>query len=109
MHPSRENQSPPDACIICLPAKPGHKTFGSYKYQGEWGLLDHLIVSGNLLQTDAPLSTSEAHADVARLAFLLTEDRKFGGQQPFRTYLGPRYLGGISDHLPVWVEFRLIY
>lgn len=85
------------------------KSFGSYKYQGEWRLLDHLIVSGNLLQTDAPLSTSEAHADVARLPFLLTEDKKFGGRQPFRTYLGPRYLGGISDHLPVWVEFRLIY
>lgn len=25
MHPSRENQSPPDVSTICLPAKPGHK------------------------------------------------------------------------------------
>lgn len=85
------------------------KHYGSYKYQGEWGLLDHLIVSGNLLIPDAPLSTSERHADVARLPFLLVPDNKYGGKQPFRTYLGPRYKGGISDHLPIWAEFRLLY
>lgn len=85
------------------------KNYGSYKYQGEWGLLDHLIVSGNLLEADAPLTTSEARADVARQPFLLVPDKKFGGVQPFRTYVGPRYKGGISDHLPVWAEFRLIY
>lgn len=85
------------------------KNYGSYKYQGEWGLLDHLIVSGNLLKPDAPLTTSEVHAEVARLPFLLVPDKKFGGVQPFRTYIGPRYEGGISDHLPVWTEFRLIY
>lgn len=85
------------------------KNYGSYKYQGEWGLLDHLIVSGNLLKPDAPLTTSEAHAGVARLPFLLVPDKRFGGVQPFRTYIGPRYEGGISDHLPVWAEFRLIY
>lgn len=85
------------------------KNYGSYKYQGEWRLLDHLIVSGNLLKADAPLITSEARADVARQPFLLVPDKKFGGVQPFRTYIGPRYKGGISDHLPVWAEFRLIY
>ena len=85
------------------------KNYGSYKYQGEWRLLDHLIVSGNLLKADAPLTTGEAYAEVARLPFLLIPDKKFGGKQPFRTYIGPRYEGGISDHLPVWTEFRLIY
>ena len=85
------------------------RNYGSYKYQGEWRLLDHLIVSGNLLKADAPLTTDEVHAGVARLPFLLIPDKKFGGVQPFRTYIGPRYKGGISDHLPVWAEFRLIY
>lgn len=98
-----------DRLYHLLARKARERSFGSYKYQGEWGLLDHLIVSGNLLNRAAPLSTDEAHADVARLPFLLVPDKKFGGQQPFRTYLGPRYLGGVSDHLPVWAEFRLIY
>ena len=85
------------------------KHFGSYKYQGEWGLLDHIIVSGTLLQEHAPLYTEEAKADVFCLPFLLTRDEKYGGQQPFRTYYGMKYQGGYSDHLPVYAEFRLIY
>lgn len=85
------------------------RKFGSYKYQGSWGLLDHIIVSGSLLQAGSPLYTDEAHADVFRAPFLLTEDRKHGGDQPFRTYYGMKYQAGYSDHLPVWAEFRLLY
>lgn len=85
------------------------KDFGSYKFQGEWGLLDHIIVSGGLLLKDSPLYTDEANADVFRSPFLLTEDKKHGGKQPFRTYFGMKYQGGYSDHLPVWADFRLIY
>lgn len=79
--------------------------FGSYKYQGEWGLLDHLIVSGTLLQPQGNMFTDAEHANVARLPFLLTKDEKYGDVQPFRTYYGMKYQGGYSDHLPVYVEF----
>ena len=85
------------------------KHFGSYKYQGEWGLLDHIIVSGTLLQPDTDFCTAEDKADVFHSSFLLTEDKKYGGVQPFRTYYGMKYQGGYSDHLPVWADFRLIY
>ncbi|MCD8182641.1 MAG: endonuclease/exonuclease/phosphatase family protein [Bacteroides sp.] len=99
----------PDALYHLLARKCAtRKHYGSYKYQGEWGLLDHIIVSGNLLRKDAPLSTSENKADVYCPAFLLTDDKKYGGQQPFRTYYGMKYQGGYSDHLPVWAEFSLI-
>lgn len=85
------------------------KHYGSYKYQGEWGLLDHLIVSGSLLQADAPLHTDETRAGIFRPRFLLTEDKKYGVEQPFRTYYGMNYQAGYSDHLPVWADFRLLY
>lgn len=87
----------------------GNEIQGSYKYQGEWGLLDHLLVSGLLLNSGARISTNERCADVVCLPFLLTEDEKFGGQQPFRTYHGMRYLGGYSDHLPIKVDFELLF
>lgn len=80
--------------------------FGSYKYRGEWGLLDHLIVSGTLLHPQESLFGSEATADVVRLPFLLTKDEKYGGMQPFRTYNGMTYQGGYSDHLPIYADFR---
>ena len=85
------------------------RAYGSYKYQGHWELIDHLIVSGNLLHPTNGLHTCEAQADVFTAPFLLEPDRKYGGKQPNRTYIGPRYHGGTSDHLPVVAEFELIY
>ena len=83
-----------------------NKNLGSYKYRGQWQLLDHLIVSGNLLDTTTPFYTKEELTHIALLPFLLTDDKKYGGSQPFRTYYGMKYQGGYSDHLPVYVDFR---
>jgi predicted extracellular nuclease len=80
--------------------------YGSYKYQGKWGILDHLIVSGKLLDSTARFHTGENHAGVVCLPFLFVEDERFDGWQPFRTYNGIKYKGGYSDHLPVWVDFE---
>ena len=32
-------------------------------------------------------------------------DAKWTGVKPYRTYSGQRYIGGFSDHLPVYVDF----
>lgn len=85
------------------------RSFGSYKYQGEWGLLDHILVSGALLHKHSPLYTDETMADVFSLPFLLADDKKYGGKQPFRTYYGMKYQGGYSDHLPVWMDLRITF
>lgn len=85
------------------------KQYGSYKYQGEWGLLDHIIVSGTLLCPSSTLYIYADKADIFRPSFLQTADKKYGGTQPFRTYYGMRYQGGYSDHLPVYAECRIIY
>jgi len=109
--PPTETDSLDSRMLYHLLARKGidNKHFGSYKYQGEWGLLDHIILSGSLLMPGSPLYTAEEKADVFRAPFLLTEDRKYGDEQPFRTYYGMKYQGGYSDHLPVWAEFRLLY
>lgn len=109
--PPQEGNRPHPGKLYHLLARKAatRKGFGSYKYRGEWGLLDHIIVSGTLLQPDAPLYTHEKSAGVFRPPFLLTEDKKYGGKQPFRTYYGMRYQGGYSDHLPVWADFRIVY
>lgn len=73
---------------------------GTYRFRGEWGSLDHIIVSRSML----PLFKScRIHDD----SFLLTPDEKYGGVQPKRNYLGPRYLNGFSDHLPLVAVFSL--
>lgn len=97
----------PQKLYHLLARKASSRHFGSYKYHGEWGLLDHLIVSGTLLDSSAAFSTGESKANVFQLPFLLTEDKKYGDNEPFRTYKGMKYQGGISDHLPIYTDFEL--
>ena len=76
---------------------------GTHKYEDFWGCLDQIIVSANLL-TEQELSVYENKAHIMAAPFLLEEDSKYGGYRPFRTYIGFKYLGGFSDHLPVFVR-----
>lgn len=69
-----------------------------------YNLLDQIIVSGVMLQQSASIKASEAV--IGRFPFLLKENAA-GVEIPFRTYAGPQYLGGFSDHLPVIVDLRL--
>lgn len=73
------------------------KGLGTYKYKGVWSVIDHILVSGNMNVIDA---------GVLSLPFLLEDDQRYGGKKPRRTYVGYRYNGGISDHLPVWVRIN---
>lgn len=80
---------------------------GTYRYKGEWGVLDQMVVNGGLLQPDARTRTSKEKAAILRFPFLLEEDNVYGGDTPFRTYKGMKYHGGYSDHLPVLLELTV--
>ena len=82
---------------------------GTYKYKNSWDILDHLIVSGGLLDDSSSCHTASKEARIVNLPFLLIKDEKFGGLKPFRTYNGMHYLGGFSDHLPIILELELTY
>lgn len=71
---------------------------GTYRYQGEWGSLDHILVSESL-------AASVANCYIYDAPFLIEPDSKYGGVKPRRNYLGPRYLNGFSDHLPLVASF----
>ncbi|MFT3753173.1 MAG: endonuclease [Paludibacter sp.] len=78
---------------------------GTNKHEGDWGALDQMIVSGNLLQQSGRISTRQNDAHIFDAAFLLENDKTFLGTQPFRTYVGFKYQEGFSDHLPVYADF----
>jgi hypothetical protein len=71
-------------------------------------MLDQIIVSGSLLIGQEIFQTSRDCFSVFAEPFLLTEDTRYSGVEPFRTYKGPVYCGGFSDHLPVMVDLFLI-
>lgn len=101
------NTTEPNELYHLLKRKSKEEGYGSYKYRGSWGLLDHFIVSGNLLNRQSDFYTTEDNADVVRLPFLLEDDNRYGGTIPFRTYAGTKYLGGYSDHLPLLIKFNI--
>ena len=83
--------------------------FGSYKYQGRWEVLDQFIVSGNMLMPSNRTSIVDRRANIFKAKFLFEEDSRYYGKKPFRTNLGPRYLGGFSDHLPIYMDLTIRY
>lgn len=79
---------------------------GSHKFREEWSIIDQFIVSSALLNRETGLRVSEKRAEIFRAPFLLEDDRNFNGTKPFRTFNGPAYLGGFSDHLPILLYLR---
>ncbi|MFM6965335.1 MAG: endonuclease/exonuclease/phosphatase family protein [Sphingomonadales bacterium] len=76
---------------------------GSYNYKNEWEVLDHMMVSSNAFE--GKLQIQKESGSIHSFPFLLTEYK--GQTVPNRTYAGPKYLGGYSDHLPVSIQLIL--
>lgn len=74
---------------------------GTYRYKGRWQYLDHIMVSSALLDSVDGKCFVSPQAEAIAFPYLLEDDATHRGQKPFRTYLGPAYHGGISDHLPL--------
>jgi endonuclease/exonuclease/phosphatase family metal-dependent hydrolase len=72
---------------------------GTHKHQGMWSCLDQIYVSDAL--------KGSATATVFSPNWLLDEDTKYLDYQPKRTYVGYRYKGGYSDHLPIVLKIRI--
>ena len=86
-----------DMVNVSREAQGRHGARGTYRWQGDWGSLDQIVVSRSLL----------SHVSSCRIfdePFLLEDDTKYGGVKPRRNYQGPRYLNGYSDHLPLVLE-----
>lgn len=76
---------------------------GTHKYQGEWGVLDQVIVSGHLLNNQNKVFTSLNDIKIFNADFLLEPDEGYYGFKPKRTFIGYKYNAGFSDHLPTYL------
>jgi exonuclease III len=79
---------------------------GTIKYQGQWSVFDQFIVSGNLAGISGKDHPLRAEAHIFKGDFLVESDDRYLGEKLKRTYSGPRYLGGFSDHLPVYLDLN---
>ena len=77
---------------------------GSYNYQGNWNMLDQIIVSRSVISDSKGLHTGWEDARILKADFMLYHDENKQQDVPSRTYGGANYYGGISDHFPVYVS-----
>lgn len=78
---------------------------GSLNHQQTWHLFDQILVSHNFLEMHENPFRFET-AKIHNPMNLQNYKGKFKGL-PFRTYLGKKYVGGVSDHFPVFGVFSM--
>ena len=78
---------------------------GTYFYSGSWNMLDNLVVSGELI-------TGKQVKVENQKGFIYSNDwmiftNKNGDKTPNRSYVGNKYVGGVSDHFPVYFKMKV--
>jgi hypothetical protein len=92
------------AALVNLMIPESEDRKGSYFYRGHWNMLDNFVVSESVFQ-------SKDFTVEGQRGKIFSKDRmiyinKEGIKTPNRSYVGNKYVGGVSDHFPVY--FRLI-
>ena len=80
---------------------------GSYKYRDNWNMLDQVILSSGLTDGQG-LEYVEGSATVFDPEWLRQQKPEKYKGSPLRTFGGRKYLGGYSDHFPVYVKVELV-
>ncbi|NER13144.1 endonuclease [Leptobacterium flavescens] len=78
---------------------------GSLNHRFHWNLFDQIIFSHNFFDHKAG-THKFAHADIFDDHFLKEWKGKYKNN-PFRTFKGRKYLGGYSDHFPVYIQLKM--
>ncbi|MEI7596992.1 MAG: hypothetical protein WCK02_14690 [Bacteroidota bacterium] len=80
------------------------KAEGTYFYRSEWSMLDNIIVSYPLINAaKGTYKTNYNSSVIFKQDWMLYTDKN-GNKVPNRTFAGEKYTGGISDHLPIYIE-----
>ncbi len=77
---------------------------GSANYKGQWSLFDQILISHSFLNYEKG-THSFKKAEIYAPKFLKEWKGKYKGN-PFRTFAGKKYLGGYSDHFPVYIILK---
>lgn len=81
----------------CAPRQ-RHPHEGTYRYRGQWSWIDHIMVSASLKK--------KISRPMLYTAPWMQDQSSQGGWYPRRTYRGPSYHGGVSDHVPLVINLQ---
>jgi hypothetical protein len=79
---------------------------GSHQHSKEWNMLDQIIVTQGFLKGKGKgMKIIKESASIYDAEFLKERNEKYKGA-PYRTFAGAKYLGGYSDHFPVYIHLK---
>lgn len=83
--------------------------YGTLGYQDQWNIFDNIIVSKNLVKAkkgELALQKSPSdrrfYGNIFKAPYMIQKSGKFKGY-PLRSFSGGAFIGGFSDHLPVYI------
>ncbi len=82
-----------------IPLENEQENIGSHKFHGIWSQIDYFIVAPAILSAENSIQLRSWK--IAQPTFVLEPDETYNGIKPYRTNIGYKYHGGISDHLPL--------
>ena len=86
-----------------------HKAgYGTLGYQDAWNLFDNIVVNYNLLEEGSgslrirPSERNGLYGRVFKRSYMIQQKGRYKNY-PLRSFSGNSFLGGYSDHLPVYI------
>ncbi len=79
---------------------------GSYFYRNVWSALDQIILSNNMVNCTGKMCYKPQSVTYYKQDWMLETEGKHKGT-PLRTFAGPKYLNGYSDHLPIYILIEI--
>jgi predicted extracellular nuclease len=80
---------------------------GTIKFQGVWEFIDLMFVSGNMFDNKNKIICRQSDFHIFKAQYFFEKDNTYLGEKPKRTYTGMKYNGGISDHLPIFLQLKI--
>lgn len=78
---------------------------GTYFYNGGWNMLDNIIVSKSVISGN-DINVIDRKGNIYRNDWMIYTNSK-GDKTPNRSYVGNKYVAGVSDHFPVFFKLTI--
>ncbi|KOY84806.1 hypothetical protein AD998_00360 [bacterium 336/3] len=93
--------------VLKAEGKGTHAYYNGKEKITEWNLLDQMILSSNLVNKKSSLRYVLKSATIHKPETLMQQEPAQYKGQPLRTFAGKKYLGGYSDHFPVFIQLAV--
>ncbi|MCB9194840.1 MAG: hypothetical protein H6600_09720 [Flavobacteriales bacterium] len=79
------------------------KDQGSSSHDGDWMMIDQMMINRNFLQNkNEGVGVANNKSYLFKDEMVIFRNKHF--TKPNQTYAGDKYVGGVSDHLPVYIK-----